>query len=103
MGLDIVKKGRCDLERYSMKTLEKISEFAGNSHAACLGRHKYPDAPKEFNLLNFEEVEYIDTQGQRELRYNTTRDGFSAAFMTHYLGCMTVEIYSLYFAGEYNK
>ena len=37
--------------------------------------------PTEFNGLNFEAVEYLDTKGEKRPAYNLTRDGFSLLVM----------------------
>lgn len=55
-----------------------IAEYFGKQHKNVTRalRHLMADSPEDFNKLNFELVDYVDSKGESRSMYNVTKDGF---------------------------
>jgi Rha family phage regulatory protein len=58
-----------------------VADVFGKRHDNVVRAIKRLDIPKEFNLLNFEEITYIDDMGRNQPMYHITRDGFTLLAM----------------------
>lgn len=54
----------------------KVAEAFGKRHDNVISKLKRLDCSPEFNALNFKEVEYIDSKGEKRPSYEMTKDGF---------------------------
>ena len=78
-----------------------IAEVFGKDHKNVLRDIQNLDCPNEFNQLNFEPIEYLDSRGRKQTAYEITKDGFSFLVMG-YTGGKAAE-FKVKFINEFNK
>ena len=65
----------------TVTTSRQISEVFSKQHSHVLRKIQTLDCSEEFNRLNFELVDYIDSKGQSRKEFQITRDGFTMLAM----------------------
>ena len=63
-------------DRSIRTTSRVVAKAFGKEHRNVLQAIRNLDTPEEFNLLNFEQVEFKDDKGRTFPEYTMTRDGF---------------------------
>lgn len=58
-----------------------MAEVFGKRHDNVLATIQTVDCSEEFNLLNFKEIEYLDSRGRLQRSFDMTKDGFTFLVM----------------------
>ncbi|MEB7740271.1 Rha family transcriptional regulator [Escherichia coli] len=66
----IIENGR------AVTTSIAIAEFFGKRHDNVIQKIKTLECSEKFNVLNFKDVTYIDTKGEKRPMYQITKNGF---------------------------
>jgi len=78
-----------------------VAEIFGKRHDHVLRDIETLSCSRDFNLLNFGEIEYVDSRGRKQKAYEMTKDGFSFLVMG-YTGEKAAE-FKERFISEFNK